>query len=161
MHPAGPPPPSLVTKYASPARCSTTSIRAARRGPRVAYDKLTDGRLGESSEKVRARVDATREKQRLRFLNTGLTWNADMRPPDVRKFCQLDDASTSLMRTAMSPWQLSARGFHRVLKLARTIADLADSPSIQTAHLAEAIHQRAAEAAELTAQPRKLSGHSN
>ena len=106
-------------------------------------------------------MEAAREKQRLRFVNTGLTWNADMRPPDVRKFCQLDDASTSLMRTAMIQLQFSARGCHRVLNLARTIADLADSPSIQTAHLAEAIHQRAAEAAELTAQTRKLSGHSN
>src|ERR1700682_4009397 len=107
--------------------------------PRVAYDKLTDGRLGETSQTVQARVETAREKQRVRFLNTDLACNADMRPGDVRKYCKLDDAGTSLMRTAMSQLQLSARGFHRVLKLARTIADLADSETIQPAHLAEAL----------------------
>jgi len=112
--------------------------------PRVAYDKLTDGRLGESSEKVRARVEAAREKQPPRFLNSDLASNADTRsgPADVRKYCKLDDAGTSLMRTAMSQLQLLAGGFHRVLKLSRTIADLADSPNIQPAHLAEALQYR-------------------
>jgi len=112
--------------------------------PRVAYEKLTDMRLGEPSEKVRARVEAAREKQRLRFLTTGLACNADTRsgPADVRVYCKLDEAGTSLMRTAMSQLQMSARGFHRVLKLARTIADLADSETIQPAHLAEALHYR-------------------
>ena len=65
-----------------------------------------------------------------------------MRPGDVRVYCKLDDAGTSLMRTAMSQLQLSARGFHRVLKLSRTVADLAGSENIQPAHLAEAIQYR-------------------
>ena len=104
----------------------------------MAYAKLADMRLGEPSEKVRARVEAAREKQRLRFLNTGLACNADMRPADMRMYRKLDEAGTSLMRTAMSQLQMSARGFHRVLKLARTIADLADTATIQRAHLAEA-----------------------
>jgi magnesium chelatase family protein len=85
---------------------------------RVAYEKFTDGRLGESSETVRARVEAAREKQCLRFINTDLACNADMRPGDVRNYCKLDDPGTSLMRSAMSQLQLSAREFHRVLKLA-------------------------------------------
>ena len=78
------------------------------------------------------------------LLNADLTCNADTRsgPADVRNFCKIDDASPALMRTAVSQLQLSARGFHRVLKLAPTIADLADSPLIQPAHLAEAVQYR-------------------
>jgi magnesium chelatase family protein len=110
--------------------------------PRVAYDKLTDNRLGESSETIRARVETARAKQRGRFLNTMLACNADMRPADVRVYCALDSAGLSLMRSAMSQLQLSARAFHRVLKLARTIADLADSETIQPAQLAEALQYR-------------------
>ncbi len=105
--------------------------------------------VGESSEKVRARVEAARDKQRLRFLNTDPSSNAAMGTADVRAHCTLDEAGTSLMRTAMSQLQLSARAFHRVLKLVRTIADLADSPSIQPAHLPEALHLRPAATATI------------
>ncbi len=79
---------------------------------------------------------------RLRYLNTAPACNADVRPADVRAYCKLDDAVTSLMRTAMRQLQLSVRGFYRVPKLARTIADLAASQNIQRAHLAEAIQYR-------------------
>jgi len=65
-----------------------------------------------------------------------------MRPAEVRQFCELDEAGRSLMRMAMGQLQLSARAYHRVLKLARTIADLAGSEHIQTPHLAEALQYR-------------------
>jgi len=68
--------------------------------------------------------------------------NADMRPAEVRKFCVLDETGRNLMQTAMNQLQLSARASHRVLKLARTIADLAGSENIQTSHLAEALQYR-------------------
>jgi len=110
--------------------------------PRVDYAKLTDQRLGEASEVVRARVEAAREVQRRRFAGTSLASNADMRPADVRIHCQLDEAGNALIKTAMSQLGLSARAFHRVLKLARTIADLAGMERIQAAHVAEALQYR-------------------
>ncbi len=65
-----------------------------------------------------------------------------MRPAEVRKFCALDETGRALMKTAMSQLQLSARAYHRILKLARTIADLAGSEQIAPAHLAEALQYR-------------------
>jgi magnesium chelatase family protein len=111
--------------------------------PRVEYEKLSSARLGESSATVRERVEAARSRQRVRFASAdGITCNADMRPAEVRKFCVLDETGQSLMRTAMNQLQLSARAYHRVLKLARTIADLAGSESIAPSHLAEALQYR-------------------
>jgi magnesium chelatase family protein len=111
--------------------------------PRVEYEKLSDQRLGESSESVRQRVEAARERQRKRFEGVdGVTCNAGMRPADVRMHCVLDDAGSSLMRAAINQLQLSERAYHRILKLARTIADLAGSEAIQPPHLAEALQYR-------------------
>lgn len=109
---------------------------------RVNFDKLSDARAGESSAAIRARVQAARDRQARRFAGTTLACNADMSVGDVRRYCQLDDAGRSLMKAAMNQLQMSARAFHRVLKLARTIADLADSEAITTAHLAEALQYR-------------------
>jgi magnesium chelatase family protein len=110
--------------------------------PRVNFEKLTADRLGESSQVVRARVIAARQNQARRFEGTSLICNADMTPAHIREVCVLDEAGRTLMRTAMAQLGMSARAFHRVLKLARTIADLAGAQQIQAAHLAEAIQYR-------------------
>ena len=128
--------------------------------PRVEYEKLSDDRLGEPSADVQTRVEPARQFQRERFVDhesashsdpskaqvkgaiLSIGCNADMRPAEVRQYCQLDNTGQSLMRTAMSQLQLSARAYHRVLKLARTIADLAGSGDIAPEHLAEALQYR-------------------
>ncbi len=110
--------------------------------PRVTYEKLTRLTPGEPSAAIRARIEAARERQRTRLAPLGMSCNADMGPAEVRQFCSLDDTSTALMRTAMRQMHLSARAYHRVLKVARTIADLEGTPRIQTHHLAEALQYR-------------------
>ena len=110
--------------------------------PRVEYQKLRDMRPGESSATVRERVEAARERQRVRFEGMGIASNADMRPAQIRKFCVLDDPCQTLMKTAMRQLQLTARAYHRVLKLARTIADLSGADEITQVHLAEALQYR-------------------
>lgn len=110
--------------------------------PRVEYDKLSDERLGEPSAVIQERVEAARQRQRARFAKSGLSCNADMQPRHIRKHCTLDATGEKLMRSAMNQMQLSARAYHRVLKLARTIADLAGEENIAPPHLAEALQYR-------------------
>jgi magnesium chelatase family protein len=110
--------------------------------PRIEYEKLADDRVGESSEKVRTRAERARQIQRERFKGTRLASNADATPVEVREFCQVEPSAQGLLRTAMKQLSLSARAFHRILKLARTIADLEDAPIIKAHHLAEAIQYR-------------------
>jgi magnesium chelatase family protein len=113
--------------------------------PRVDYDKLSADRIGESSEAIRKRVQATRDIQNQRFSKNGasdIVCNADMRVGEIRQFCKLQEEGQSLMRAAMTQLNLSARAYHRILKLARTTADLAGSEEIQSVHLAEALQYR-------------------
>jgi len=112
----------------------------------VEYEKLSDSRFGEPSSAIQERVESARQRQRERFLHLEsskiVSCNADMHPAEVRQHCQLDETCRALMRTAMNQLQLSARGYHRVLKLARTIADLAGAEEIGPSHLAEALQYR-------------------
>ena len=127
--------------------------------PRLHYDKLTSDRLGESSQVVCARVEAARQRQRDRFEHlrssapdklpgksgargASLMCNADMGPAEVRLVCRVDEMGNRLLKAAVQQLQLSARAYHRILKLARTIADLAGSDEIGPQHLAEAVQYR-------------------
>ncbi len=110
--------------------------------PRVDYEKLADRRSVENSTTIRARVKAARERQLQRFAGTRLTCNAEMGPSEVRTFCAVEPAAEKLLKAAMQQLHLSARAYHRVLKLARTVADLAGSEGIAANHVAEAIQYR-------------------
>jgi magnesium chelatase family protein len=110
--------------------------------PRVEYEKLAGDRVGESTQAIRARVVTARERQVERFKDTPLVCNADMGPAHVREYCEVDEAGKGLLRAAMQQLGMSARSYHRVLKLARTIADLEGVERIQAAHLAEALQYR-------------------
>ncbi len=110
--------------------------------PRVNYEKLSGDKSSESSAAIRARVSAARERQTRRFTNKKIRTNADMGPAEVREHCALDAAGQALMKAAMRQLQLSARAYHRVLKLSRTIADLVGADTISPAHLAEALQYR-------------------
>lgn len=110
--------------------------------PRVAYDKLTGTVAPETSEDIRRRVEGARDLQLKRFAGTSNTGNAEMGPKDVRDYCPVEPAAQTLLKAAVSQLHLSARAFHRTLKLARTIADLAGAEVIGAAHVAEAIQYR-------------------
>ncbi len=110
--------------------------------PRVDFEKLTAQRRGETSATVRERVETARERQQERFVGSQLYCNADMGTSEVREFCSLDETGRQLMKSAMAQLSLSARAFHRVLKMARTIADLGGETALGPAHLAEALQYR-------------------
>jgi magnesium chelatase family protein len=106
---------------------------------RLEYAQLADTRRAEDSTTVRARVQGARARQEQRWQGTLLTCNAEMGPVEVRDVCEVGASGATLLKTATRQLHLSARAFHRILKLARTIADLEESDLIQDQHLAEAI----------------------
>jgi magnesium chelatase family protein len=110
--------------------------------PRVDVDKLTGDALAEPSGAIRERVELSRLLQRDRFPDQPWMCNSQMGPAQVREICRLDAEGNALVRAALRQLQMSARAFHRILKLARTVADLAGSERIETPHLAEAIQYR-------------------
>jgi magnesium chelatase family protein len=110
--------------------------------PSVEWRDLTSVADGERSEVIRARVAASRKIQLERLAGSGLYCNAQMGSRHIKKFCALGKDSMNFLEKAVTKLGLSARAYHRVLKIARTIADLQAEPSIQTAHVAEAIQYR-------------------
>ncbi|GGW22489.1 YifB family Mg chelatase-like AAA ATPase [Arenibacter certesii] len=109
----------------------------------VPFEKLSEDRKGEGSVAIRKRVTAARELQTLRFADTDTVhYNAQMNTKQIRKHCKMDDASKELLKNAMERLNLSARAYDRILKVARTIADLENVPEITGTHIGEAIQYR-------------------
>jgi magnesium chelatase family protein len=110
--------------------------------PRVEYDKLAAKRSGESSQSIQDRVSEARRRQSTRLHDSDVLTNADMGAGDLERFVELDAVGEAMMRNAVTKLSLSPRSYHRVLKLARTIADLDNSDAVAAQHLAEALQYR-------------------
>jgi len=110
--------------------------------PRVKFEHLTGEHTGETSAEVRARIQRARDIQTDRFAGKTVKSNSEMSSEMIREFCPLDAEVKELLRAAVTKMKLSARGYHRVLKLSRTIADLAASEKVTSAHVAEAMQYR-------------------
>jgi len=111
--------------------------------PRLTYDKLSPQKVAESSNSIRQRIQKAREIQQKRFSEEkGILTNSEMDLAQIKKYCRVDLASQGLLKSAMIQLHLSARSYYRLIKIARTIADLANEKNIQSAHLAEAIQYR-------------------
>ena len=110
--------------------------------PAIEYSDLTKGPLGESSERLRERVQEAREIQYKRLKEHGITTNAHMSSRLVKKHCALDEQAEALLHQAMMELSLSARGYTKILKVARTIADLEPSENLRLEHISEAIQYR-------------------
>ncbi|MCD8143552.1 MAG: ATP-binding protein [Clostridiales bacterium] len=109
------------------------------------FEDLAQTRPSESSADIRQRVNRARAVQQARFAGTGLTCNADMTTAELRQHCQLDQESLELVRGAFETYHLTARSYDRLLRVARTIADLAGEERIGMLHLAEALQYRTAD----------------
>lgn len=110
--------------------------------PRIKFEKLTSHSLSEDSQSIKERVEKARLIQKGRFAKMPFITNSEMSSETVKQFCELDNTSLNLLKNAVNQMHLSARGYFRILKLARTIADLAQEEKISIAHLAEALQYR-------------------
>ncbi len=110
--------------------------------PLIKYDKLAAEKIAENSKTVLQRVLAARGRQRQRFANNQIQTNSQMNILQMKQYCQLESRAHELLKTAVDSLHLSARSYHRVLKIGRTIADLGQAEIIQAAHIAEALQYR-------------------
>lgn len=110
--------------------------------PPVRYDKLSSEKVAEESASVRERVKTARDKQLERFSDLPIKTNSEMGTKEIKRFCQADEQTKELLKNAAQQLHLSARSFYRILKLARTIADLTSDEAIKTQHVAEALQYR-------------------
>ena len=110
--------------------------------PAVKFEELSHRKPAEPSSEIKKRVDAARRRQSARFSGSGTQCNALMSPSQLRACCALDEAGTKLMKAAFQTMGMTARSYDRVLKVARTIADLDGSEAIQPQHIAEAVQYR-------------------
>jgi magnesium chelatase family protein len=110
--------------------------------PQIPFEKIAKLNEGEDSQTIRQRVENARQIQQKRFQKTKKTCNAEMSSADVKKYCELDDECRKILQAATAQMNLSGRAFYRILKLARTIADLENADTIEVSHIAEAIGYR-------------------
>jgi Magnesium chelatase, subunit ChlI C-terminal/Magnesium chelatase, subunit ChlI len=111
--------------------------------PPVKFREIAGDRAGETSAQVRERVVAARRRQHARFKHKPkITCNARMGSRELKQFCELDEPTKELLKNAMTEYNLSARAYDRILKVARTIADLAGAEAISSDHISEAIQYR-------------------
>ena len=110
--------------------------------PPVDYNQLSDSECGESSAEIRARVNEARRLQQRRFEGTDITCNAKMTPALTRKYCTLSESASKTLELSFERLGLSARAYDKILKVARTIADLDNSEIIENVHILEAIQYR-------------------
>jgi len=111
--------------------------------PQVKFREITSEKIGETSAEIRTRVIAARQQQQTRFtLKPKITCNARMGPKELKDFCALDDNTKEMLKMAMTELNFSARAYDRIVKVARTIADLAGAKTISSEHISEAIQYR-------------------
>jgi len=110
--------------------------------PRIKFDKLSSEELEESSEDIQKRVEAARQIQKERFKGKDVISNSEMNSQIVKEFCPTDEETINLLKTAVSQFNLSARSYYKILKIARTIADLEGKENIECTHVAEALQYR-------------------
>jgi len=118
--------------------------------PSVEYEQLKNRTPGESSESIRERVNAAREIQKKRYMGTNAGYNAALTPGMMREACRLDPKGETFIRRAFESLGLTARAYDRILKVARTVADLEGEKDIRVEHLAEAVQYRGLDREENT-----------